>query len=267
MKKSNFLWLIVLLHLAGSSAAQSFRFVRDIPIAARDVLTDNLGNTYIITTTNTLVKFDAQGLQKSLYRANNAGGIGTVDVQNPLKILVFYPSFQRVVVLDNMLAEITEYPLSSFFPARIKLIATATATDGFWCYDENQYRLLKINNNFDNIVQAGNSVINTTLFIPQPIQMVEHNRLIYLNDTNKGILVADMYGNYLKTLPFTGVNSFSIFNQELWYVQNDSLQAYHLVTLATKAISLPTAAKSAAVRIFDKQLYIITEKAVSLWAF
>ncbi|MEP6930271.1 MAG: hypothetical protein ABI850_09670, partial [Flavobacterium sp.] len=61
--------------------------------------TDELGNIYAIYTDNTLVRYNEKGDSTGFYRSALNGDIGSVDVTNPLRILLYYPSFNKVVLV------------------------------------------------------------------------------------------------------------------------------------------------------------------------
>src|SRR5919112_2019992 len=69
-----------------------------------DFTTDNLGNIYIINAASHLKKFNDKGDSvSSINDVRRYGKISSIDVTNPLKILVYYKEFARLVVLDRLL--------------------------------------------------------------------------------------------------------------------------------------------------------------------
>lgn len=258
--------LIAFLLWTCSLVAQPLKPILEIPVKAAQIQVDVLNNLYVVTTDNDVLKFSPEGKQLAQFNLSTLGNIGSIDVSDPLKILIIYPIFQKIIVTDNTLSEISRYSFTSFVPARIRLASTARS-GGFWCYDESQSRLLKINPTFDAIVMSGNNLNIELGYVPLPSHLVEYHNKVYLNDTAKGILVSDVYGTYYRSYPFTQVQSFSVDQDVLWYFRKGELHGYQLKTLQDSLISLPTSLSVRDARIRNGRLYIISEKAVSLWAF
>src|SRR5437016_5395291 len=75
-------------------------------INATFLTTDYLQNAYVITSQNSLVKIDSAGNILFTYNQNRFGQLNFVDVTNPLKLILSYPDYQTVVMLDNTLSEV-----------------------------------------------------------------------------------------------------------------------------------------------------------------
>ncbi|MBD0332705.1 MAG: hypothetical protein ICV66_08615, partial [Chitinophagaceae bacterium] len=55
---------------------------------------DNLGNLYVVTPTDQLKKFNSNGDSISVYNdVKRFGKLHSLDVSNPLKIILFYKDF------------------------------------------------------------------------------------------------------------------------------------------------------------------------------
>ena len=256
----------VLLMAVMDLQAQPYTLIRQIDVKAKAINIDLLDNLYITTEQNQLIKYDAKGQQMAIFNISSFGAISAVDVSDPLKIVVQYATFQKAVILDNTLSELGRYSFSNIQPARLRLVVTAKS-GGFWCYDETQTRVLKINSSFESILTTGTNLATDLGYIPQPISLTEFKNEIYLNDTNRGIIVADAYGTYYKTLPFKKVKSFSLSNDLLWYYQAKQLHLYDTKKLQDSLMSLPAVDSPLDIKVSNNHLYIISEKAVSLWAF
>ena len=86
------LWAV----FCGKSFAQNaFRVIRNIPVQARLLAVDELGNSYVVRVDNTVFRFNENGDSTGFYRSTLNGDIGTVDATNPLRILLYYPDFSK----------------------------------------------------------------------------------------------------------------------------------------------------------------------------
>lgn len=265
-KTKQILLLLFFFVLGGGTYAQSYTLIRQIDVKAKALTTDVLDNLYITTEQNQVIKYNVQGQQMAIYNISAFGNISAVDASDPLKIVVQYTAFQKIVILDNTLSEIGRYSFTAFQPARIRLAVTARS-GGFWCYDETQTRVLKISNSFDNILTTGTNLAIDLNYVPKPVSLAEFKNELYLNDTTHGLIVTDIYGTYYKTLPFKQVKSFGFSNDQLWYYQNNQLHVYDTKKLQDSLQNLPEGPSPRDLKLSNNHLYIISEKAVSLWAF
>jgi len=145
---------------------------------------DNLGNIYLVNEDNELLQYNSN--YKLLYKfsVNTLGDIGSIDVSNPQKILVYYPDFQFIVFVDNTLSEIKRLNLErmNFWDVQ----GVALSNDNLiWIYDPVNYRLLKID-------EAGNIKISSK-------QIFAEKSSVYLY-TNSELMIFDLFGQLIKEM-------------------------------------------------------------------
>jgi len=107
---------------------------------------DGLGN-YFYVKNNVIYKKTSTDLLQ--YQNLLLGKIDTVDITNPLKVIVFYKAFNSVVILDNLMNEIQRVDFSSF---EEQIIASAIGISGqnkLWVYNSllQQIGLFDLNSN------------------------------------------------------------------------------------------------------------------------
>jgi hypothetical protein len=68
---------------------------------------------------------------------------------------------------------------------------------------------------------------------------MEYNNYVYLNDSTQGILVFDSYGTYYKTIPITGLNTFQVRGDDLFYLSKNRIHAFHLKTIMEDETKAP----------------------------
>lgn len=230
------LFLFLLLSLK-AAAADTLRIIATRPMLARRITTDELGNIYAIHTDNTLARYNSRGDSTGFYRSTLNGALGFVDATNPLRLLLYYPGFNKVQLLDRQLAFKSEVDLRTlriFSPT-----AVATASDGaLWVYDPINAKLLKLDETGKQIAE-GIDLRQQLSFVPRAAHLMERDRRLYLADTAHGILVFDQFATYISTLPFPGVAAFQAFDQQLVYGRGDTLRSYDMQTFRDKLLPLP----------------------------
>ncbi len=239
MKRLTILFLFSLLAAgkAATAAPDTLRPAAARPMSARSITTDELGSVYAIHTDNTLARYNERGDSTGFYRTALNGGIGSVDATNPLRLLLYYPGFNKVQLLDRQLALKAEVDLRAL--GIFSQTAVATASDGnLWVYDPIGARLLKLD---ERGTQVSNSIdLRQQLsFVPRAAALLERDRRLYLCDTARGVLVFDQFATYITTLPFRGVASVQAFDQQIIFARGDSLHRYNMQTFEEQSFALP----------------------------
>jgi hypothetical protein len=235
-----FLFMLFIL-LSLSSPAQTivnnhYEFIGSYGVKANAVSVDNFGNFYA-TGDNEVLKFDKEGHYLERFEEVKNGKIGSLDVSNPFKILIYYPDFLNVVILDKFMTFLVSY---SFFDLGYQNVsAVGSSADGyFWFYDNLDYTLKKID--VTGNVQLRSQPVNQLIDkIINPTFILEKNGQVFVNDPAVGILVFDNFGAYYKTIPILGLQKFHILQEQIVYYQEGKLRTYNPVTFDAKMISLP----------------------------
>jgi hypothetical protein len=223
---------------------------------------DNLGAYYIITRRNELIKFDEQGQWIGNHRQQVLGDLRSVDVVNPLQLLLFYPEFSTLLQLDNMLYQTNRFEIGGLQLGEHSQVCRSF-DNNFWVYDERAFRLRKLAFDLRTVVE-GEWLQNEFKGGLAPSYLVEHMERVYLNDPQRGILVFDLYGRYLKTLPITGIDRIDFFGDQLFYIRSGNLYRYHLRALKEEPLVLPPTVKARMVRVNQRGIYVLGTDAIFL---
>jgi hypothetical protein len=244
--------------------ADEYRLINSIPFQNASFTTDNFGNAYVITE-NQLFQFDTLGKLKANYSERNAGNLHSIDVSNPLKMLLFYPDFAQLQILDSKLAlqsTINLRDLNIIQP----VAACQSLQGGYWIFDLQDYQLMKMDLNLQLKVESGN-VTQTLGYSPVPNFVLEHDNNIYLNNPSTGILVFDLYAAYIKTIPIDSLKSFQIIGNELLFVKDNTLMKHNLKTLEQSQVFLPSHDSLISSRIEQQQLYLLTTSSLNFYSY
>ena len=232
----------------------NFRLIKSIPTKTAIVTTDNLGNIYI-TKGNSLEKYNSKGEFLKKLSDKNLGNLSFVDTRDPLKILLYYKSFQRIIFIDNMLSPSgNSISLDELGLNQTSLVCTSH-NSGFWIYNQQNLELIRFDQNLQITQQTG-SVIQITGEAINPNFMTECNNKLYINDPQKGILVFDIFGTYSRKIPILGVQSFQVADEQIIYLKNDILKSHNLITQEESEIQLPTSGVLIA-RTEKEKLYLL----------
>ena len=176
--------------LLQAQAPDSLHFQRSIPALATFVTSDNLSNTYLISPENAIVKYDTVGRRVGSYTNNRLGQAAFLDASNPLKILVWYPDFQTVVLLDRTLSEMGRLSFSSIGLYSVR--CAAMSSDGnIWAFDDAISKAVKLS--LDGSVLLESPPLN--IYFPQRFSATrirDSGRFVCLNDPTSGWCISHM---------------------------------------------------------------------------
>ena len=208
-----------------------------LPAQGLFITSDKLQQCYLLSSNNEIIKYNKNGKALFRYTNNQMGRPTWIDATDPFHILVFYPQYLSLVVLDRTLNETVRYSLYDFAASDVSAIAMAN-DNKIWIYDESAAKLKKIDSSGKSITES----TNIQLLLGKDVHifnMIEANNKVYLNAPEIGILVFDRFGTYLRKLPILRLNHFQILDQQLIYQQEGKLWAYHLPSNTTSQIELP----------------------------
>lgn len=205
-----------------------------IEIPHRLLTVDDLGNIYLVTDRNELRKYNAEGKLLKFFNVVSNGRISSIDVSNPLKILLYYPDFNRVTILDQTLTPTGEIDLLKRGYHQVSAFCNAQ-DNMYWLYDAAENRVVKIDESLQVVNKSED--ITTLLgitFIPQ--QIIARDNLLLLADSTYGILLCDVFGNYIKTIPLKGISRLQKLDDRLLFINGNKLELYEMNTLLVKEI-------------------------------
>jgi len=250
--------LLCIAVLCMLSANGQWVVVDSIPGRADHIEIDNLNNIYRIHKTE-IEKFDAKNDLQYSYSTNQLGAIGSVDVTYPMRPLVMYPDLNYLVILDNTLSSNRGKVNLLDYGIGLGILACSSVQNHFWIYDAMQFSLIRVDENFKQVSTTGNLAqvlgINLT-----PIYMVEFANKLYINNPGTGILVFDIFGTYIKTIPIRDIEDFQVFENELIYLKNNVLNIYNTLLFESKEIELPYICREA--RIQKNKLVLLTDQKI-----
>jgi hypothetical protein len=223
--------IVCILFTAQTSFAQkdSFILLRTYVGDIADAAMDNLDNFYSISSNGQIKKFNAQGDSVAVYnQTKNFGKLYSVDVSNPLKLLLFYKDFSTVVILDRLLVSQGAVDLKKYHILQPSAIGLSYDND-IWVFDEYDNKLKKID-------EQGNHLLETTdlrnVFDPaiSPQKIINDNGFVYLADTLNGVFAFDNYGSFRRKIPVTSWESIAIHNNNLISSSSDYISVYNFST-------------------------------------
>ncbi len=199
---------------------------------------DNLGNYYLLSKNNQLKKLNAKGDSTGVFNdVRRYGKLFSMDVTNPLKVLLYYKNFSTIVVMDRFLNVVNSIDLRRQNIFQVKAIAQSY-DNNIWLFDEQNNKLKKIGDD-GRVLFA--TVDFRTIFddVPSPTHIFDQDGFIYLYDPEKGVYIFDIYGSFKNKISYTGLKDVSVFGTTIVGIENETIISYTTGTLAEKRLALP----------------------------
>jgi hypothetical protein len=214
-----------------------YQFVQSVDTPGDMHFSDPMGNVYVVQD-NTLKKFSSTNEEAGHYTNTFLGNIHSVDVSDPLRILLYYKDHNQIVWVDNFLSEIrSPVWLDALGIDQIELVCSSNQ-GGFWVFNSLNNQLQYYDVNLQLVHESPTLNILTGPDIT-PTSLLEKSRSLYLNIPGIGILVFDRFGNYSKTLALEASSEFQVTDNYVYFMKEGELFSYDLRTADIALLDLP----------------------------
>ena len=251
--KINIIPIILFLFISLETISQNINIS-----SKQKVSIDHLENVYITEKDNfSLISSE----KKKEYQNSFLGEIYSVDVSNPLRILVFHKEANQIIFLNNELSIIGEAISLDELNLPDISVSCASQINGFWVYNNLNNRI----EFFDDKLRKIHSSIDLSSRIQNlsDIQEISMNfENIYLRVKNTGILQFDMFGTYIKTIPIINSTSFQVMERSILYTLLDQVLIYNFDKLET-TILFQSESNIEYAKVINNKIFTLTNDTLS----
>jgi hypothetical protein len=250
--------LLIFLFISTFSFSQSVS-----PTGGKRIWVDELGNIYIQNKKG-FIKKDISAKKSFTYQNNLHAENMDIDVSNPLRILIFYPDFNQLVFLDNMLAEQRSPILLDELELYDISAICASPEGGFWVYNSQAFQL----QHYDKALKKTYTSPDLSSLVDEnsnEIRLYSADNKIFLVLTNESTLIFDQFGGFIKKIPPLQMKFHQILNEQLIYTKNDSLFHYHPDYLITKKYPLFFDQQFTDFKISESKSYFLTKDSLYIY--
>lgn len=231
--------------------------ITDVNIQANSLYADKTGNLYLLDD-NKLIKTDEFGNILFTFDLTGNGKPSQVSVSDPLKTLLFYKDFGKIIILDKQLNQIGSYELSSL-NINLPTAVGSTKNNGIWVFDGFNQSLRRITEN-GQLANSSLSMQNLLKETIEPNYVWDSDKYVFLNDPNKGIYVFDNYGSFYKQIPVQGLTDFQVYKDNLYYLEDGYFNIYNFYSSQQNTFNLNfIQGKPLCCKFYNDRLYILTE--------
>ena len=247
---------LILFSLLANAQQETFTKLKTIPVKANGVEVDKLGNVYLFHNEK-IEKLNALGEVIKTESFKKYGRISSMDVSNPLKIMVFFDELLQIVFVDNELGVRGNNIELDFIGYPQTVAACLSYDNGIWLFDKSTFKLTRLNENLretnstSNLMQIIGSDIN-------PVKLFESNRRLYLTDPDEGVFIFDFFGTYYRKVPIKGVLSIDYFGDRVYFQTDSKLFVFDEKTSDMSELDLPTK-NSKYLAVHRNKIYLLSE--------
>ncbi len=261
-----FTYIYLFLTCYGVQAQVQYKSLYTLEQAIEKCDSDKLQNSYVAMANGIVQKYTPRGKLAFEYSNNTLGEIGVLNATDPFNITLFYPDYLSVIFLDRTLNETQRIGLLDAYIFEAQTIGVSTENQ-IWVYDSYDFRLKKINQQATITYRSDDLSLLLQKSI-HPTQIQEYENKVYVNTSESGILVFDSFANYLTRLDFKEVEYFQVIQNQLLFLEDDSLHSYHLQSKLTSPVALPLEVKKIKqFQIQKNRLYLHTDAGLQVYSF
>ena len=264
-------FLILLILFCSFSLTPEFSLEGEIKGQFKFFTTDKLGNVFVLTQKNDIQKFDKKG--KKLTEANFKvmGDATMIDAGNPLEIYVFYKDQNKLVYFDNMLNYRGETDLYKTLGVNNIQAVCRSYDNGFWFFDPDNFKLKKADK-LGSLQSESINLANIADTILTPQMLLDDGKFVYLKTNNDRLLVFDILGNYIKTIPLEKFTSFQVREEKIVYSTSKDLFVYNPSTFEKDSYKLSlsqnfSTSNFLSIRLENDRLYLQDSVMIGIYSF
>ncbi len=252
---------------------ESFVFKRKIAGKYTYFNVDVLNNIFLISQDNQLIKLNESGdFIAGFNELMKFGRPSLIDVSNPLKLLVYYKNYSNLLTLDKILTVRNSVNLKTKNLFSVRAV-TVAYDNNIWVYDEQNFKLKKFDDQFNLLLESqdismlseNNQLISQNVQ-PDPVQLIDYDKQLYLYDKALGFFIFDSYGSYKNNLPFKNWSNIAINNRTIYGFSADTLFSYNLESLSLKEYLLPDSiSKFKSIKAVNGYLYLLNKDGLDIY--
>ena len=206
-----FLWMCLQQALAQGWVSDSIQ----VDFMPKSIRIDPLSNRYFLTEEMQILKYKPDGTFWNRYENNRLGIIGNLDVSNPFQVLIFYPQYQILVLLDNNLAETGRLNFNSIGFGNIRT-AGISDDNNIWVLDEGSRQVYKVSTSGEKKVE-GIPYFGFNILADKPIFIQQKSNYVYISQEGQKVQVFDIFGKWVKSLDLENFKSVVYIGNNLYY--------------------------------------------------
>lgn len=225
-----------------------------------NVSVDRMGNFFLLQKKGGVKKYDPDGkVMASLSKRKPT----LIEPWYHPGIFIYDRGTQKYFSYGRFFEEVKEYQLAPELAIEPFLVCP-THDNRLWILDKADYSLKKVNPLTQEVVNE--FVLDIGSATPEFTYLREYQNLIFLQEKNFGIWIVNTLGKVITKIEIINPGNFSFFGQELYYLENNSIRFFDLLTEARQELALDGDLKFAIVTD-ERVLTVSTKNRITLYNY
>jgi len=245
--------------------AQEFELVKSVSIQkATEVSKDRGGNIYYATFNGDVRRINNSLGNDEVFSPPNPNTAQILDAWQGLRIFTFHRDLQQYRLINRNLSLHEDYNFPGDLIGFVEL-ATPSFDNNIWLIDQSEFSLKKYQIHTNQILSNTPLDLMLDLSDYEILHMREYQNRVFVSTRKVGILIFDNFGNYIRTFEYPGIEHFSFWTNDLYFIDDGKLIKIDLYSdeIATK--KLPSDKSWSFVLIGDNLTYLFSEKSIHLY--
>lgn len=221
---------------------------------------DRIGDFFLIHKKGGITKYDPDGnMVASLPKKKPT----LIEPWYHPSIFIYERKTQKYFSFGRYFENVQEHNLAPEFAIEPWLVCP-THDNRLWILDRADYSLKKVNPLSHEVINEFK--LHTESSTPEFTDLKEYQNLLFLQEKNGGIWIVNTLGNLITKIEMENPGNFSFFGQQLYYLENNTIKFFNLLTEEREEIPLTGEMKFALVTD-ERILTVSTSNQVSLYNF
>ena len=217
-----------------------------------NVSVDRMGNFFFILKKGGIKKYDPDGkVMASLSKRKPT----LIEPWYHPSIFVYDRASQKYFSYGRFFEDVKEYKLAPELAIEPYLVCP-THDNRLWILDKADFSLKKVNPVTQEVVNE--FVLDIGSAAPEFTYLREYQNLLFLQEKNFGIWIVNTLGKVITKIEIKNPGNFSFFGQELYYLENNTIRFFDLLTEARHELALEGDLKFAIVT--DERILTVSTK-------
>lgn len=254
---------ILILCVLVSTHAQTLQPVREYALTEQPAAfsVDPMGAVYVVYENGSLLKFDTTGAPVAIPGRKSKSGSWQIDASNPYKIIVFNRDLQVADIYSSQFAKINSIDFSLLETGDISMMCSSY-DNAFWTLSALNFDLVRLSEQL-TITSKTNAGLLMDIKMYTPSVLQESAANVLLAQKGGPAYIFDMYGN-LQLRFNERADYWSLDGDVLYYMLNDSLNAYH-TQLHENAVIETRLEKIRGLVVSSQWVVVLTDKKINLF--
>lgn len=264
MKRILTLYIFILLS-AVCSYGQKYQLIASFEVDDTSFTTDPLGRIYTYNEAGDMTRYSPAGKVEQEFSVYDRGKVGYIDTTDPLQILMFYPDYGDVSILDAGFSENVTFTMAGAGYPMSELICVSPR-EGYWLYDPGQRRLIKLNEQL-NVIAESTFLDRVEKVEQDPKGLVDSGNWLVMWIPGLGLMVFDQYGTYFKTVRTEKIHSYQVFDGRILIFDGNSVKRVGITDGIVEKMLLPEGVEPEGIRLVEGRIVIRTGNTIKVFSY